>query len=284
MWGFQDGQFTGDDAAALANAGVVTPVSTPSVTQTQPDEDPAPDEGGDATIEDGASQDGTVSGDGDPAPIGADASGEPAQDALPGHEGGDDASVDGAGAEAAEELSEGVRGFTGDDFDEPVQRKQFFLITARIYESSQPNELGSRYLPGWAGRDRGPEMLGYLVFGMVVVGSVFVLLGFLTRLAALGLMGVMLATLWVTQIAPVMLGSAPGWLGFLPAHESYSIEAWSGLLWQLLLLAGAFAVLCTGSGAISLDRFLMGSSKKGPKIKSKRLMPELDGDSEKRPI
>ncbi|MFG0258380.1 MAG: DoxX family membrane protein [Phycisphaerales bacterium JB043] len=301
MWGFQDGEFSGADAAALANAGVVTPVDAPSVEPVElPDEpgESAPQET-DNTTDDAPSEasDGGVDVPTDTelteqieqvVPMGADADGSPQSDPLPGHDDPNETTSEdtdtGADTTSAMDTTQSEGAYSASDFETPVHRKRYNLVTARIYQSAHPNESGAQYLPGWAGRDRGPQMIGYVVYGLVVIGAAFLLIGFLTRLASLGLIIVMLGSLWITQIAPVALGDAPGMLGILPAHDSYSLDAWSGLLWQLLLLAGVFATFCSGSGWLSIDRFLMGTGKKSSAPKSTRVMPPLEDEGEKRPI
>ena len=86
------------------------------------------------------------------------------------------------------------------------------------------------------------------------------LIGLFTRFGGLAVAGVMGAAMWLTQIGPA-LQSGNTWLGFLPASDPYdpwNVATYSTFLWQLALLAAGLALLFSGPGMLSLDRWIFG--------------------------
>lgn len=92
-----------------------------------------------------------------------------------------------------------------------------------------------------------------------LAAGVFLLAGFLTRLSALAVAGVMLAAMWLTEVGPA-IQAGDALLGFLPNRNPWDVTAYATLLWQLALLGAALAVVFAGPGALALDRVLFGGS------------------------
>lgn len=111
-----------------------------------------------------------------------------------------------------------------------------------------PEALGNR---PW------PVTLAWAATITEIVAGVFLLIGFITRFSALGVAGVMLGAIWMTELGPAIQAGAT-MLGFLPAYEVFSPDAWKTLLWQFALLMMALGVAFSGAGALSLDRVLFG--------------------------
>jgi uncharacterized membrane protein YphA (DoxX/SURF4 family) len=91
-----------------------------------------------------------------------------------------------------------------------------------------------------------------------LLAGVVLLAGFFTRFAALSLVGVMVAAIWLTQIGPA-IQAQDALLGFLPNNDLYDIQAWTPLLWQFSLLGSALATMLLGAGAMSLDAIIFSS-------------------------
>jgi len=92
-----------------------------------------------------------------------------------------------------------------------------------------------------------------------LAAGVFLLAGFLTRLSALAVAGVMLSAMWLTEVGPA-IQAGDALLGFLPNRNPWDVTAYATLLWQLALLGAALAVVFAGPGALALDRVLFGGS------------------------
>ncbi len=105
-----------------------------------------------------------------------------------------------------------------------------------------------------------------------LLAGVVLLAGFFTRFAALSLVGVMVAAIWLTQIGPAIQGQ-DALLGFLPNNDLYDTGAWMPLLWQVSLLGSALATMLLGAGAMSLDAVIFSS----PPSRSRR---RHEGESE----
>jgi len=88
-----------------------------------------------------------------------------------------------------------------------------------------------------------PDFLGYFVGSFEIVCGALVLLGFLTRLAAIPLITIMLVAIFSTKL---QIGIGEGF--WKMAHESRTD-------WSMLL--GAIFLLLAGGGKFSFDRKLM---------------------------
>lgn len=98
--------------------------------------------------------------------------------------------------------------------------------------------------------------LAWMISLVQLLGGVALLVGLASRTAGLGICLVMLGAAWMTQIGPVALGGAPGFLGFLPPHEGWHPHGWKTLLWQASLAAAGASMALTGPGRVSLDNVL----------------------------
>ncbi|NRA57743.1 MAG: DoxX family protein [Phycisphaerales bacterium] len=102
-----------------------------------------------------------------------------------------------------------------------------------------------------------PTRLALLAAVTELVAGVGLLIGLLTRVGGLSVAGVMAVAMWLTQIGPA-LQSGNTWLGFLPLNDPWNIATYSTFLWQLALMAAGLALVFSGPGTLSLDRFLFG--------------------------
>jgi uncharacterized membrane protein YphA (DoxX/SURF4 family) len=108
-----------------------------------------------------------------------------------------------------------------------------------------------------------PEVVAPFVGAVEIVCGALVLLGLLTRLAAVPLVVVMLAAIISTKV-PVLLGH--GFWGFslrqLPYYGFWGMAHETRTDWSMLL--GAIFLLVVGAGAWSLDARLMSKLRPPP--------------------
>lgn len=108
-----------------------------------------------------------------------------------------------------------------------------------------------------------PPWPKYLAWGAAfteLIAGVFLLVGALTRLSGFAVASIMGVALWLTQIGPA-ISSGNAWLGFLPMNDPYdpwNPATYTTMLYQLALLAMGLALLFSGPGMLSIDRFVMG--------------------------
>jgi uncharacterized membrane protein YphA (DoxX/SURF4 family) len=110
-----------------------------------------------------------------------------------------------------------------------------------------------------------PVVLAWLVAITEIVGGGMLLVGFMSRLWALGLVGVMIGAIWLTAIGPAMQAGT-AYLGFLPDKgHIFDFDSHGPVymheFWQLALLCMAAAILFAGPGAISVDGILFGGAR-----------------------
>jgi len=164
------------------------------------------------------------------------------------------------------------------------ERRKVNFLALMIRSATVSDERGVSLLPNFFGQGEWPMRLAWIAALTELIGGFFVLLGFLTRISALGLAFTMLTALWMTAIGPVVLFDAPSSFFFLPALDDFAIDAWRGWLWQLALLGAALSVTLSGAGALSADRMLIGrraSKKARPKAGAKpkpKAKPAFDDD------
>jgi putative oxidoreductase len=89
-----------------------------------------------------------------------------------------------------------------------------------------------------------PEPAVYLVIAAEFLGSLGLLVGFLSRLAALGILAVMLGAVFIVHLPH---GFFMNW---------YGKQQGEGIEFHLLAIGLALAVLIAGGGALSIDRAL----------------------------
>lgn len=112
-------------------------------------------------------------------------------------------------------------------------------------------------VPEFAASGKTPVYLAWAAALTEVFAGGFLLLGFVARLSAVALAGVMLSAMWLTEIGPAIQNGTTVW-GFLPDRAPFDIGAWKSLGWQVALLGCSIATLFAGAGALSLDRLLFG--------------------------
>lgn len=270
--------YSGDAAAALANMGVITPqkpaatpggepatnpiafrLQQPESPATQPETPAAPPGRRARPPEDVRSL----------TPTQPEAQPEATEpESLPGDEQPEQATTPGSPATAS------AGEYTAADFPTPVKLPRLYRIALMLKASAhpQPDAEGKTpmvLVPIWAADTKvpgigmaTPVVLAWVAAITEVVGGAMLLVGFMTRLWALGLVGVMLTAIWLTTIGPaIQAGNA--FLGFLPSHHHIFAITEQGFpymheFWQFALACMAFAVMFAGPGAISVDGILFG--------------------------
>ena len=96
-----------------------------------------------------------------------------------------------------------------------------------------------------------------------LIGGILVLVGLLTRFSAFGLTNVMLVAMWLTGFGPAIQSGSTR-LGFLPDYPWFGSDQWTLLLFQFSLCGAALALVFAGPGTLSMDRLLLGGSRKAP--------------------
>ncbi len=291
-------QVSGDDAARLANLGVVlTPIQPANEPPAQPGPDetaPATDTGPDAPLPDA-----TPPKDAPAQPAG-EAGGEiqdkaneiidqlkdavtpkkddgaadtPTQSDPPAGAQGKDNTKVGASDHLAYSFTRvqqtsGDR--TGSDFPEPVECQRLYGIALMISKSADPGLTADSQpitpiMPPKLAAKPWPKVLAWCAAITELVAGSLLILGLFTRLSALGVFIVMLVAMWMTQIGPAALHSSDAILGFIPNHHDlFSPADYMTLLWQLALASMSLSVVFLGSGAIGLDRLIFSSSPRDP--------------------
>jgi uncharacterized membrane protein YphA (DoxX/SURF4 family) len=157
------------------------------------------------------------------------------------------------------------------DYPEPMEVRKVYgiaLLLSRCAEpgltaDSQPIKpiLPSAFASGAVARS-----MAIAAAVTEITAGVLLLLGFLTRISALGTFCVMLVAIWTTQIGPAAMQTVPGdpapILGFLPNFGSLYAMEYKDLMFQLACAAMSVAVFFLGSGPIGLDRLIFGASRR----------------------
>ena len=142
-------------------------------------------------------------------------------------------------------------------------------IAVMLYKGANPepvvNEDGTTktplaIVPQGLGAPPWPKYLAWAAAITELVAGVLLLIGALTRLSGLAVAGIMGVAMWLTQIGPA-ISSGNTWLGFLPVNDPYdpmNPATYTTMLYQLALLAMGLALLFSGPGMLSIDRFVMG--------------------------
>ncbi len=159
---------------------------------------------------------------------------------------------------------------TGSDFPEPLECQRVYSIALMISKAADPgltpdSQPITPTMPAMLATGPWPKVLAWSAAITEVVAGAFLVLGLLTRLSALGTLGVMLVAMWMTQIGPAALHSTDAILGFIPNNQPwYDPGSYSNLLWQLALVSMSLAVMFLGSGAIGLDRLFFSPHPRDP--------------------
>lgn len=156
---------------------------------------------------------------------------------------------------------------TTDADPQPVKVLRLYGLALGVHNSSYPTTRpdgtqAMQLLPDFAGQGKTPVYLAWACALTEIFAGGFMLLGFLTRISALAIFGVMCVASWMTVFGPaVQSGRAK--LGFLPPdYPTFGME-WQNLIVQASMALVALAVLFSGAGAASLDRLLFGGGGGG---------------------
>jgi uncharacterized membrane protein YphA (DoxX/SURF4 family) len=152
---------------------------------------------------------------------------------------------------------QGAKTYTAEDFPEEQQVKPLYGIAIMLKKAAATTDAEGKPVkpiwPDFLAHDRWPVHLAWLCALTELVGGTFVLLGVLTRLSAFGLACVMCVAMWLTQIGPAF-ASGNGFLGFLPNHPWTDGFAWATFQTQVVMLLLSLAVVGMGAGRMSVDR------------------------------
>ncbi len=152
-----------------------------------------------------------------------------------------------------------VREVRSTDYAKGAELASLYSVAVVIHKASNP-ESGIRLWPPKIDTRPWPVVFAWAVAFLQTLGGAAILVGLFTRFFAFFISAIMLGALWLTQIGPaIQTGNTT--LGFLPPHASFDETAWMPMGWIVCLLAMAMTLTCTGSGGMSLDRLVGGSSK-----------------------
>jgi uncharacterized membrane protein YphA (DoxX/SURF4 family) len=146
---------------------------------------------------------------------------------------------------------------TAADFPNGANTANVNRLALALYDASHP-ALGAdgtvrpALWPPKLGQGRWPVYFAWAVAITEVAGGALVLIGLITRLASFGLFCVMAGAMWLTCFGPAWQ-SGTGYLGFLPNHSIWHGEIWMVYQYQFVLLCAAAALMFAGPGALSLD-------------------------------
>ncbi len=267
--------YSGDDARLLIELGVVAGAADPAtpVDTTEPREAEASQEEAAADAAEDASADQT--GD----------AGEEIGEAVDAVAGELEEKVDEVATTLEEQVDDIVtaveESIAKDLGADAVVARRLYSITLLLHRASHPEEgRGSVWCsrmssPGWV------TSLAWLAALTECVGGVLILIGLLTRIWALGLAMTMVVAMATTTIGPAMQ-SGGALLGFLPALRLDEpggawVRAWRPWLFQLSLLMSCLALVCTGAGALSIDRRVLGKKSGSTRHSSKPPAPHAPG-------
>lgn len=271
-------QYTGAEAAILANLGIVTPAApgapvTP-VEPAKPEATPEPVPSSPAKPAESAPSDVKPS---ETKP--ADAPIEPKREASPPSARGaltsgmlvlaqvpaggavDPAapSKDAGRPTPGVALHSGQRLYTADDFPAPVTVTRLYSLAILLHTAAQPDEQGRRLWPERLAAPRTIKVMCWMAALTEFLGGALVLVGFLTRVWGLALAGTMATAMLLTTVGPSAL-SGSGFLGFLPQpmldDQARWVGAWTTFLFQFVLLLVGLSLALIGPGALSIDRLL----------------------------
>jgi uncharacterized membrane protein YphA (DoxX/SURF4 family) len=154
-------------------------------------------------------------------------------------------------------VTAGPRLKTAEDFSEPVPCRAMWMIALSIHKAAHPVGPAKPMWPVAIGEGLWPKVWAMAVYISEIGGGFLVLVGMFTRIGACGIAGVVLGAIWLTQIGPAwQMGTGLG--GILPAKDWLDVKSCQTLLWQVSLLAMAAALMLMGSGAMAIDRAMSG--------------------------
>jgi len=153
--------------------------------------------------------------------------------------------------------------FTADQFPDPVTYKRLHGITTLLHQSAQPDANGHRLWPAELSSPRMLRLFAWMAALTEFFGAVLVLIGFLTRLSALAMAGTMVVAMLLTTVGPAAIGP-DAFLGLLPQPQLADPKGnpvWQTMMTQWIVLMSAIGLLCAGAGAFSIDRLVFGGSR-----------------------
>lgn len=161
--------------------------------------------------------------------------------------------------------------YTAADFPEPVKVKTLYGVAVGVSNATVVplDDKGApkimRLLPEAVGQRPWPIVLAWCATITELVGGAMILVGLFSRFWSLGIAFVMGVAMWLTQFGPAIQAGTTT-MGFLPSHAAFDHQAWQMLFWQFSLFCSALAVVCLGAGSLSLDGlFFMKSGAPAPK-------------------
>ncbi|MEL6739259.1 MAG: DoxX family membrane protein, partial [Planctomycetota bacterium] len=176
-----------------------------------------------------------------------------------------DAAADAAADPDADQGAAGVRAYVPADFPDGLSVRRLFNLALLIDAAAIPglddqSEPKRAIWPLALGEKPWPVALAWAAAITELVIGVTLLLGLLTRISAVQVVGIMGVAMWLTQFgAAIQSGTTQ--LGFLPGHAPFDTGAWMALAWQLSLFASGLALIFLGPGQASLDALLFGRGK-----------------------
>jgi uncharacterized membrane protein YphA (DoxX/SURF4 family) len=150
--------------------------------------------------------------------------------------------------------------YTAADFPEKTSTSRVHSITLRVYKAAFPlaNAEGLTPKPIWPralATGTRPVILAWAAAITECLAGILLLVGLMTRLAALSVLGVMLTAMWLTVLGPASQ-SSNAVLGFLPNNNPWDVSAWTVPLWQFALICASAALAFAGPGTLSFDSLL----------------------------
>jgi uncharacterized membrane protein YphA (DoxX/SURF4 family) len=150
--------------------------------------------------------------------------------------------------------------------------RRWVLVALTALEAAQPVDDGDdatanrSILPTAVSNGGVWVKVGSIAFALIVAfGGYAVIIGFFTRVWALGLALCTGLSMWVLELAPAW-ASRDGILGFLPdpqiSDPAASAEVWMPLMLHFVVLMTALALLIVGPGKLSLDHLMFGRGEK----------------------
>lgn len=278
---------SGDDAARLANMGVLLDPVSPESTPTDPDPDPEQPPQPQAPLPEPTPN---PTPDTAPEPSAEPSTDQPAQEPpqQPAQQPAKDTEKPAEVDETSDESRLGTAATrthppyrltsvmqtstdrTASDFPEPMECQRVYSIALMISKAADPGLTEDSHpirpiMPANLADGHWPKTLAWAAAITEIGAGGFLLLGLLTRISALGTLSVMLVAMWMTQFGPAALHSSDAILGFIPNNQPwYDPGSYANLLWQLALASMSLAVVFLGSGPIGLDRLFFSSQPRDP--------------------
>ncbi|MFB3430706.1 MAG: hypothetical protein ABL309_07290 [Phycisphaerales bacterium] len=167
----------------------------------------------------------------------------------------------------------GTPAYTAAQFEGTDQTaRRWVLVALTALEAAEPVDDGDdatsnrTVLPPAVGNGGIWVKIGSIAFALIVAfGGYAVILGFFTRVWALGLAICTGLSMWVLEIGPTW-AMRDGILGFLPdpqiSNPDVSAQIWMPLMLHFVVLMTALALLIVGPGKLSLDHLMFGRGEK----------------------